>query len=157
MNTNGHHEPEDRPAPEWLRKGVLGMLLLAVSLGLTSCAWFPWTQEVSVSLVPAVGAVYTSVSLVGEGFGDVQGDGVVLFDGVAALIETWTDMLITALHNAGLVCLTHTPSPMQFLRKILGRPDNETAMMILVVGYPEQGTKVPDLYKKKLEEIALFI
>ena len=66
-------------------------------------------------------------------------------------------VLITALHNAGLVCLTHTPSPMQFLRKILGRPDNETAMMILVVGYPEQGAKVPDLYKKKLEEIALFI
>ena len=66
-------------------------------------------------------------------------------------------VLITALHNAGLVCLTHTPSPMQFLRKILGRPDNETAMMILVVGYPEKGTKVPDLYKKKLEEIALFI
>ena len=66
-------------------------------------------------------------------------------------------VLITAIHNTGLVCLTHTPSPMQFLRKILGRPDNETAMMILVVGYPEQGTKVPDLGKKKLEEISLFL
>ena len=66
-------------------------------------------------------------------------------------------VLITALHNAGLVCLTHTPSPMQFLRKILGRPDNETALMILVVGFPEQGNTVPVLDKKTLEEIALFI
>jgi len=66
-------------------------------------------------------------------------------------------MLITALHNAGLACLTHTPSPMQFLRKILKRPDSETPEMILVAGYPEQGVLVPDLDKKRLEEIALFI
>jgi len=66
-------------------------------------------------------------------------------------------ILITALHNAGLACLTHTPSPMQFLRKILKRPDGETPEMILVAGYPEQGVLVPDLDKKRLEEIALFI
>ena len=66
-------------------------------------------------------------------------------------------MLITALHNVGLACLTHTPSPMQFLRKILKRPDNETPVMILVTGYPEQGVRVPDLGKKKLEDISLFI
>lgn len=66
-------------------------------------------------------------------------------------------MLVTALHNAGLACLTHTPSPMQFLRKILKRPENETAVMVLVAGYPAQGVMVPDLGKKRLEEIALFI
>lgn len=66
-------------------------------------------------------------------------------------------MLITALHNAGLACLTHTPSPMQFLREILGRPDNETALMILVAGYPKKGVMVPDLDKKTLDEIALFL
>ena len=66
-------------------------------------------------------------------------------------------MLVTALHNAGLACLTHTPSPMQFLRKLLKRPKNESAVMILVAGYPEQGVLVPDLDKKRLDEIALFV
>lgn len=66
-------------------------------------------------------------------------------------------MLITALHNAGLACLTHTPSPMPFLRKILKRPENETPVMILVTGFPEQEVMVPDLDKKRLEDIALFI
>ncbi len=66
-------------------------------------------------------------------------------------------MLVTALHNAGLACLTHTPSPMQFLRKILRRPKNESAVMILVAGYPEQGALVPDLDKKRLDEIAVFV
>ena len=66
-------------------------------------------------------------------------------------------ILITALHHAGLACLTHTPSPMQFLRKILKRPENETAVMILVAGYPAKGAMVPDLGKKRLEEIALFV
>lgn len=66
-------------------------------------------------------------------------------------------ILITALHHAGLACLTHTPSPMQFLRKILKRPENETAVMILVAGYPAKGVMVPDLGKKRLEEIALFV
>jgi hypothetical protein len=46
---------------------------------------------------------------------------------------------------------------MQFLRKILKRPENETAVMILVAGYPAKGVMVPDLGKKRLEEIALFV
>lgn len=68
-----------------------------------------------------------------------------------------TGMLITAVHNAGLVSLTHTPSPMNFLGKILGRPENERAYLILVVGYPADGVTVPVIRKKSLEEISSFI
>ena len=68
-----------------------------------------------------------------------------------------TGMLITAIHHAGLVSLTHTPSPMGFLSKILGRPENERAFLILVVGYPAAEATVPDIAKKSLEEIATFV
>ncbi|MDK1028442.1 MAG: nitroreductase family protein [Anaerolineae bacterium] len=66
-------------------------------------------------------------------------------------------ILITAVHNAGLASLTHTPSPMAFLNKILMRPSNERPFLVLVVGYPLEGTTVPDIRKKPLEEIATFI
>jgi iodotyrosine deiodinase len=68
-----------------------------------------------------------------------------------------TGMLITALHNAGLSTLTHTPSPMGFLNEILGRPKNERPFVLLVVGYPAAGATVPDITKKPLEKIATFI
>lgn len=68
-----------------------------------------------------------------------------------------TGMLITAIHNAGLVSLTHTPSPMGFLNEILGRPANEKPFLILVVGYPAADAVVPDIGKKSLEEIATFL
>lgn len=68
-----------------------------------------------------------------------------------------TGMLITAVHNAGLVSLTHTPSPMGFLNEILGRPANEKPFLILVVGYPAEDAVVPDIGKKPLEEIATFL
>ncbi len=66
-------------------------------------------------------------------------------------------MLITALHTCGLATLTHTPSPMGFLREILGRPDNERPFMLLVVGHPAEDATVPDIGKKDLSEIATFI
>ena len=68
-----------------------------------------------------------------------------------------TGMLITAIHNAGLVSLTHTPSPMNFLNEILDRPKNERPFLLLVVGYPAADVKVPDIKKKSLQEIASFI
>ena len=68
-----------------------------------------------------------------------------------------TGMLITSIHNAGLVSLTHTPSPMGFLNEILGRPANEKPFLILVVGYPAEDAVVPDIGKKSLEEIATFL
>ncbi len=68
-----------------------------------------------------------------------------------------TGFLIAALHHAGLACLTHTPSPMGFLNQILKRPSSERPFLILVVGYPAEGAKVPDIQKKPLEEIATFV
>ena len=67
-----------------------------------------------------------------------------------------TGILITAIHNAGLASLTHTPSPMGFLNDILDRPDNERPFLLLVVGYPKEGVKVPNISKKPLDEIATF-
>ena len=60
-------------------------------------------------------------------------------------------MLLTALHHAGLVTLTHTPSPMGFLSTLLGRPANERAVMLVVAGYPAPDAMVPDLTRKPLE------
>ena len=68
-----------------------------------------------------------------------------------------TGILITAIHNAGLVSLTHTPSPMNFLNEILDRPKNERPFLLLVVGYPSDNATVPDIKKKSLEEISSFI
>ncbi len=65
-------------------------------------------------------------------------------------------ILITAIHNAGLVSLTHTPSPMNFLNEILGRPNYERPFLLLVVGYPAKDAKVPDIKKKQLNEIITF-
>jgi iodotyrosine deiodinase len=65
--------------------------------------------------------------------------------------------LLVALHNAGLVTLTHTPSPMGFLENILNRPDNEKAVLLIPVGYPAEDAKVPDLKKKSFEEVATII
>jgi iodotyrosine deiodinase len=68
-----------------------------------------------------------------------------------------TGLLITALHYCGLAVLTYTPNPMQFLTKILNRPKNEKAFLLLATGYPARGTKVPILTKKKLEAISSII
>ncbi|GJM40179.1 MAG: oxidoreductase [Ardenticatenaceae bacterium] len=70
-----------------------------------------------------------------------------------------TGFLITALHNAGLACLTHTPSPMGFLSEILQRPKNERAYINLVVGYPADNAQVPThaLEKKQLSEFVTVI
>jgi nitroreductase len=66
-------------------------------------------------------------------------------------------LLITALHNAGLATLTHTPSPMGFLNEICGRPAYEKAYVLLVAGYPAADCKVPRIAKKKLEEVSVWL
>ncbi len=68
-----------------------------------------------------------------------------------------TGILIAAIHNAGLVSLPYTPSRMGFLNRILDRPENERPMLILVVGHPEEGAKVPALSKKTLDETTSFV
>ncbi len=66
-------------------------------------------------------------------------------------------MFIHAIHNMGLVTLTHTPSPMGFLREILQRPEHEHAMLVMPVGYPAEDAMVPDISRKSLDEVAIFI
>lgn len=65
--------------------------------------------------------------------------------------------LISAIHNAGLATLTHTPSPMNFLSEILERPENEKPFLLLPVGYPSRNAQVPDITRKELDEVSVFI
>ncbi len=64
--------------------------------------------------------------------------------------------LLAAIHNAGLVALTHTPSPMNFLCKVLNRPENEKPFLLIPVGYAAEECWVPDLKRKKLNEVVVF-
>jgi nitroreductase len=68
-----------------------------------------------------------------------------------------TGLLIAALHRAGLATLTHTPSPMKFLNEILGRPKSERPFLLLVVGYPAEAARVPDIRRKSLEEFTSWV
>jgi len=76
---------------------------------------------------------------------------------VAESVGIATGFLIAALHDAGLATLTHTPSPMNFLNGICGRPENEKPFLLLVAGYPAEGCKVPNITRKELDEIASFV
>ncbi|SRR6266542_3553839 len=67
-----------------------------------------------------------------------------------------TGMLVTAVHLCGLAALTHTPSPMGFLNRILGRPSHEKPFVLLVVGHPAENALVPDIGRKSLREICSF-
>ncbi|MBA7616505.1 MAG: nitroreductase family protein [Calditrichaeota bacterium] len=66
-------------------------------------------------------------------------------------------LFLAALHQAGLAALTYTPSPMRFLSDILKRPPNEKPFLIIPVGYPAEDCRVPDLQRKPLEEVAVFL
>lgn len=64
--------------------------------------------------------------------------------------------LLNAIHHAGLVSLTHTPSPMNFLQKVLNRPENERPFLLIPVGYPAENAQVPVLHRKGLDDMAVF-
>ncbi len=68
-----------------------------------------------------------------------------------------TGILITALHRAGLATRTHTPSPMKFLKESLGRPKSERPFLLLVVGYPADEARVPDIARKELDEFSSWV
>ncbi|MBO6513246.1 MAG: nitroreductase family protein [Phycisphaerales bacterium] len=68
-----------------------------------------------------------------------------------------TGMLLTAAHHAGLATLTHTPSPMKFLREVLDRPEHERPYMMIPMGYPADDCKVPDIKRKALDDLSVFI
>lgn len=64
--------------------------------------------------------------------------------------------LLTAIHQAGLVALTHTPSPMDFLTQLLKRPTNERPFLLIPVGYAAEGAQVPDISRKELSEVSVW-
>ena len=64
--------------------------------------------------------------------------------------------LLSAIHNAGLVSLTHTPSPMNFLQKILNRPENERAFLLIPIGYPAEAIKVPNIERKTADDVIVY-
>ncbi len=85
------------------------------------------------------------------------GGGIVRHYYVLESVGIATGFLITALHLSGLATLTHTPSPMKFLNRILSRPDNESPFLILVVGHPAAGARVPDIGKRDLDDFTSFV
>lgn len=67
-----------------------------------------------------------------------------------------TGMLISAIHHAGLVALTHTPSPLSFLSKILKRPENEKPFLLIPIGYPKKDVAVPNIKRKALNNVSVW-
>lgn len=110
------------------------------------------TDEVKdyLDVAPALIAVF------GERYG-VRPDGTrVPHYYVQESVGIATGILIAALHHAGLVTLTHTPSPMGFLNEVLERPAREKAMLLLVVGFPAADARVPDIVRKQLDQVTTW-
>jgi iodotyrosine deiodinase len=104
-----------------------------------------------LEIAPYLIAIFAETYRIGAGGRRLKNYYVSESVGIAAGI------LITALHHAGLVVFTHTPSPMGFLREILGRPGNERPYLLLVVGYPAEGAMVPEIGKKAFSEVVSLI
>lgn len=103
-----------------------------------------------LELAPYLIAVFARRYGIGEGGARVNHYYVMESVGIA------TGILITALHHAGLATLTHTPNPMGFLSRLLGRPDNERPVMLVVAGYPAADAAVPRIHRKPLESIVTY-
>jgi len=97
------------------------------------------------------------IGIFGESYGVRPGGQRVKHYYVTESVGLATGLLIAAVHRAGLVSLTHTPSPMGFLNDILGRPPHERPFLLLVVGYPSPDARVPAISKKPLNAIASFV
>ena len=96
------------------------------------------------------------VVLFRQNYGVGQGGEHVRHYYVSESVGIAAGLFLTAVHQAGLVALTHTPSPMGFLREILERPANETACLLMPVGYPAAGAQVPDLRRKPLDDVLVL-
>ena len=75
---------------------------------------------------------------------------------VAESVGLACGFLLAAIHHAGLVALTHTPSPMNFLSKVLNRPENERTFLLIPVGYPATEAYVPHLQRRQFEEVCVY-
>jgi len=93
------------------------------------------------------------IAIFGEAYGEREDGSKVKHYYVTESVGIATGLLIAAIHHAGLVALTHTPSPMGFLNEILGRPARERPFLLLVVGYPAADAQVPDISRKPLDAI----
>jgi nitroreductase len=91
-----------------------------------------------------------------EDYGLAPGGGKVAHYYVNESVGIAVGFLLAALNSAGLVTLTHTPSPMGFLREILDRPKNEKPYVLIPVGYPAEGCRIPDIRKKPLDEVMII-
>ena len=97
------------------------------------------------------------IAIFAETYGVTSGGRKVKHYYVQESVGIATGLLITAIHHAGLASLTHTPSPMGFLNEILGRPAHERPFLLLVVGYPAEGARLPVITKKTLDEFVTFV
>jgi nitroreductase len=109
-----------------------------------------WNKEL-LETAPALIVVFRKEWEEGEGGERLKGYYVWESVGIAC------GFLIAAIHMAGLACLTHTPSPMRFLAGILNRPPEEKPFLLIPVGYPAEGCRVPDIRRKPLSEILTVI
>ena len=106
---------------------------------------------------PFLDAAPALIAIFGEAYG-VRPDGSrIKHYYVTESVGIATGFLIAALHHAGLATLTHTPSPMGFLNEILHRPARERPFLLLVVGYPAEDARVPQITKKALDEFVSFV
>ncbi len=119
--------------------------------------WKPLAPLGTDSQKPFLETAPILIAIFGETYGVLPDGRKVKHYYVQESVGIATGMLITALHHAGLVSLTHTPSPMGFLNEILGRPSHERPFLLLVVGYPAGDAKVPEITKKPLEEFISFV
>jgi nitroreductase len=97
------------------------------------------------------------IAIFGQRWGNGPGGEKVKHYYVPESVGIASGFLIASLHSAGLATLTHTPSPMGFLNEICGRPESEKAYILLVVGYPAEGCKVPAIEKKSLDAISVWL
>jgi nitroreductase len=131
---------EERMSPEWLE-----------ALEVLGTDW----EKAHITDAPAVIVVFEQV----HGVRAEPGGGVRRVKHYYAheSVGIAVGFLLAALHHAGLATLTHTPSPMGFLRKLLGRPEHERPFVLIPVGYPAGGAQVPDLTRKRLDEVAVWV
>jgi iodotyrosine deiodinase len=108
-----------------------------------------WHKEF-LEIAPALIAVFSVED-------DVEGGRIRKNYYVKESVGLAVGFLILAIHNAGLVSLTHTPSPMRFLQEILNRPPNERPFVLIPVGYPAETVTVPDIRRKPLEQISVWL
>ena len=97
------------------------------------------------------------IAIFGEAYGETADGTRLKHYYVNESVGIATGLLIAALHHAGLASLTHTPSPMGFLNEILDRPARERPFLLLVVGYPAEDARVPDITRKSLGEIVSYV